>query len=93
MTTDSLGPRNTVDRFVKAVGRLYRYIPAAQRPFRGALHHIQYERPVFDIQITDEFFAVDADPDEVVATVRATQIVERHCLTVFRRSAQAISSS
>jgi hypothetical protein len=57
LTTDILGPGIAVDRFVKAVTRLYQYIPAAQRPSDGALHHIQYEQPVFDIQITDELFA------------------------------------
>jgi hypothetical protein len=33
-----------------------------QRPCGWALHHIQYDQPTFDIQITDEFFQANVAP-------------------------------
>jgi predicted GNAT family acetyltransferase len=92
LTPDTLRPELAIDRLVEAVAHLYRY-KGAQRPADGALHHIQYEQPVFDIQITDEFFVLDADPDEVVQAVGAAQTREHHCLTVFHQPAQATITS
>jgi hypothetical protein len=60
MTQSAIGPQAAIDRFIEAVARLYRYKLGVQRPSGGALHHIQYDQPVFDIQITHEFFVLDA---------------------------------
>jgi GNAT superfamily N-acetyltransferase len=92
LTPDSIEPESAFDRLIDAVAHLYRY-QAAQRPIRGALHHIQYEQPAFDIRITDEFFVLDADPDEVLQAVGAARIHEHHCLTVFHRSALSLSKT
>jgi GNAT superfamily N-acetyltransferase len=90
---DTLKPQVAVDWLVAAVAHLYRHMPRVQGPIDGALHHIRYAQPAFDIQVTDEFYILDANPDEVVQAVGAAQADERHCLTVFHRSAQTVAQT
>jgi GNAT superfamily N-acetyltransferase len=72
-----------LDRLIEAISHLYGSVPAATPVGGGALHHIRYGQPAFEIGITDEFFVIGAAPKEAVLAVRCAQAGSGHCLTVF----------
>jgi GNAT superfamily N-acetyltransferase len=84
-----MAPHLANDRLIEAISHLYGCVPAVALAGGGALHHIRYDQPAFEIGITDEFFVSNAAPEDAVPAVRRARAGSGHCLTVFGSAPEA----